>query len=118
LGYFLDNYFKTGYWLPILFLVGVGAGFRAMFLVLGRISRQQKHKEQQKQENVRLAPNPNSVVNADDPKVRDRIFQVPPPPIPGQKRVEAQTNEPESVEGLIERLLQDEKGEAKSDEAK
>ncbi len=114
LGYWLDNHFKTGYWLPILFLVGVVAGFREMFVVLGRISKEEAQKRLEKQQNVKLAPNPlapDATVNAaDETPQRDRIFQVPPPPTPGQKLPDAMPIEAfdadESVEDLIERLSQ------------
>lgn len=118
LGYFLDQRFGTGYFTPILFLVGVGAGFREMFLVLGRISREQNQKKAEKAEQTRLAPSPipNAAVVA-EPLQRERIFKVPPPPIVGEthaegEKTEAGKTEPESVEDLIERLL----NEPKSDE--
>ncbi|MBW3637404.1 MAG: AtpZ/AtpI family protein [Armatimonadetes bacterium] len=113
LGYYLDSRFGTGYWLPILFLVGVAAGFREMFRVLGRISRQQEQKKREKQERVRLAPNPTLSEEIAEAPARDRIFRVPPPPIAGQKRVETPSDEPESVDELIERLLEDDKDESK-----
>jgi F0F1-type ATP synthase assembly protein I len=109
LGYWLDNHFKTGYWLPILFLVGVVAGFREMFLVLGRISKEQEQQRREKQEKVRLTPSlapPLEPVIA--PPERERIFKVPPPPQAGEKVVEAAPTEPESVDDLIERLMRDE----------
>ena len=113
LGYWLDNHFKTGYWLPILFLVGVVAGFREMFVVLGRISREQEQRKRQQQEKVRLAPNPTLNEQTIEAPARERIFKVPPPPLAGQKTTESQTDEPETTEELIERLLEDDKDESK-----
>ncbi len=113
LGYWLDSHFKTSYWLPILFLVGVVAGFREMFVVLGRISREQEQRKRERQENVRLAPTPPLGETTIEPQARERIFKVPPPPIAGQKPVEAAKDEPESVDELIERLLEDDKDESK-----
>lgn len=113
LGYYLDSRFGTNYWLPILFLVGVVAGFREMFVVLGRISREQEQKKREKQEKVRLAPHPTFGAEIIESQARERIFKVPPPPIAGQKPVEAAKDEPESVDELIERLLEDEKDEPK-----
>lgn len=110
LGYWLDNHFKTGYWLPILFLVGVAAGFREMFVVIGRLNKEQERKRREDRENVRVAPTPTRADEpaATPPPTRERIFKVPPPPLDGEQPPQAATNEPESVDELIERLLQDE----------
>jgi F0F1-type ATP synthase assembly protein I len=111
LGYWLDSYFKTGFWLPILFLVGVVAGFREMFLVLGRINKDQEKKRKESRDKVRLAPNPLQEEETLKPTERERIFKVPPPPVPGERptaKAADAKQEPESVDELIERLLQDE----------
>ncbi len=113
LGYYLDSRFGTGYWLPILFLVGVAAGFREMFVVLGRVSRQQEQAKREKQQKIQLAPHPSPVEEIREAPARDRIFKVPPPPLAGQKPSETAPDEPESVDELIERLLEDDKDEAK-----
>jgi F0F1-type ATP synthase assembly protein I len=118
LGYYLDSRLGTGYWLPILFLVGVVAGFREMFLVLGRISREQEQKKRKKQENVRLAPNPTLTENLVEPQARERIFKVPPPPVAGQPIVERANDEPESTDELIARLLEDEDNDDSKDKSK
>jgi F0F1-type ATP synthase assembly protein I len=116
LGYWLDTRFGTSFWLPILFLVGVAAGFREMFLVMGRISKDQAQQERKKEESVKLAPHPNAP--AEEPQTRKRIFQVPPPPVPGQQPVEFEQNTPESMEDLIERLLDDDKDEDEAEPKK
>ncbi|HEX9995928.1 MAG TPA: AtpZ/AtpI family protein [Abditibacterium sp.] len=111
LGYWLDNRFETGYFLPILFLVGVIAGFREMFLVLGRISKEQEKAKREKQ--AKVAANPSHAPQIDlqvAPPERERIFKVPPPPVAGQKIAETEKT-PESVDELIERLMEDEKDE-------
>jgi F0F1-type ATP synthase assembly protein I len=110
LGYWLDSHFKTNYWLPILFLVGVVAGFREMFVVLGRLNKEQEKKRLADKEKVQMAPTPPrpDTPPAEAPPTRERIFKVPPPPQAGQKPPEAKAGEPESVDELIERLLQDE----------
>ncbi len=121
LGYFLDNHFKTSYWTPILFLVGVGAGFREMFLVLGRISKEQEQKKREKAEQVRLAPLPNLSQNAaikSESQARERIFKVPPPPQAGEKIVASEEMESESVEDLLQRLMNEDKDEIESDKSK
>lgn len=108
LGYWLDSHFKTAYWLPILFLVGVVAGFREMFVVLGRINKEQELKKQADREKVRLAPTPTRTDEPGaQPPTRERIFKVPPPPQAGDQPTAAKAGQPESVDELIERLLQD-----------
>jgi F0F1-type ATP synthase assembly protein I len=109
LGYWLDSHFKTGYWTPILFLVGVVAGFREMFAILGRITKEQERKKRDEREAVKLAPPPSQVEETSKAPERERIFKVPPPPVAGEKPPQASTrSEPESVDELIERLLEDE----------
>lgn len=109
LGWFLDNRFGTSYWLPILFLVGVVAGFREMFIVVKRVERDQKRKQLEAQNLVQRAVEPSSTketVVEKSPEERKRIFQVPPPPQPGETLAPLPRNE-ESVEDLIERLSRD-----------
>ncbi len=109
-GYFLDQRFGTSFWLPILFLVGVFAGFREMFVVLGRINKEQEKRRRDKAETVNLAPTPTQIgATTEAPQERKRVFQVPPPPLPGQKSAEKAPGEPETTEELIERLLEEDK---------
>lgn len=121
LGFWLDSHFKTNYWLPILFLVGVVAGFREMFVVLGRISKEQEQKKREKAEQVQLAPVPNLAQSApvsNEPQARERIFKVPPPPQAGEKIIESEEKESESVEELLARLMDEEKAEDEQDGSK
>ncbi|RYG69760.1 hypothetical protein EON80_09215 [bacterium] len=126
LGYWLDARFGTSYWLPILFLIGTAAGFREMFVVLGRINKEQEQERLKAREKVKLAPPPSQTEEKPESQERERIFKVPPPPQPGQKvqsgeelvdssASDSSTNQKsESVEELIERLLQDDvDGESK-----
>lgn len=120
LGYWLDNHFKTSYWLPILFLVGVIAGFREMFVVLGRISKEQEQKKLEQREKVQLAPNPvPDIEPIAEPQARERIFKVPPPPVAGEKIQESERAEekaaPESVEDLLARLMEDGRDESRDE---
>lgn len=109
LGYWLDSHFKTSYWTPILFFVGVIAGFREMFAVVGRINKEQERKKSEEREKVKLAPPPSQVEETSVAPERERIFKVPPPPVAGEKPAEPSTQgEPESVDELIARLLEDE----------
>lgn len=120
LGYWLDSHFKTNYWLPILFLVGVAAGFREMFVVVQRLNKQQEQRKLEEREKVRMAPTPTQPdqPTAEEPPTRDRIFKVPPPPLAGEKPVKAESDEPESVDQLIERLLQDDDNAEGNDNSK
>ena len=118
LGYFLDQRFGTQYWTPILFFVGVLAGFREMFVVLKRINQEQEKQRREKAQSVNLAPTPTQIGETTEaPPERKRVFHVPPPPLPGQKPIEMAQDEPETTEELIERLL-DEPKEDKPNESK
>ncbi len=103
-GYFLDSHFKTSYWLPILFLVGVVAGFREMMVVLKRVQAQQDAQRREKRAATVAAPTPTSI-ETELPAQRQRIFQVPPPPFEtGDKVIETKRGE-ESVDDIMKRLL-------------
>ena len=60
-GFLLDSHFKTSYWLPILFLVGVGGGFREMWIVIKRVQSQEDQKRREKVAATTLAPTPTRV---------------------------------------------------------
>jgi len=117
LGYFLDNHFKTSFWLPVLFLLGVIGGFREMFVTIKRVEAEQKRKRAEKEANrVSYTPKPIQESEVVEPKVeRERIFKVPPPPIYGETpKSESETDskqDEESVEELIQRLLKNETDE-------
>lgn len=49
LGWWLDNYLGTSYWLPILFLVGVAAGFRELLLTVSRLNALEKKRKESRQ---------------------------------------------------------------------
>jgi len=104
-GYLLDAHFKTGFWLPILFLVGVAGGFREMWVVLKRVQAQEEQRRREKQEATLLAPTPiREEAQAEPLPERKRAFQVPPPPFENQS-APAQTGASESPEELLKRLL-------------
>ncbi|RYX86666.1 AtpZ/AtpI family protein [bacterium] len=109
-GYLLDSHFKTSYWLPILFLVGVVGGFREMLLVLKRVQQQEDKKRRDKAASTPMAPTPSSEDETELPPTRKRIFEVPPPPFEtSTDKVEvpkAERNE-ESVDDILKRLLAD-----------
>ena len=112
LGWLLDRQLKTSYWLPILFLVGVVAGFREMLATLKRIS--QNEAQGRKEKAAREAANLYTPAPAHATQVtqapRERIFTVPPPPFETGGSTEKQTEtdktkDPETTEDLIKRLM-------------
>jgi len=111
-GYLLDSHFKTSYWLPILFLVGVAGGFREMWIVIKRVEAQENQKRREKREATPLAPPPVQQEAQEQPSPeRKRVFQVPPPPLEAGSA--ARPNEaPESSEELLKRLLAESDEEA------
>ena len=111
LGWWLDNHFKTGFWLPVLFLVGAVAGFREMFVVLARISKAQKIEADAKKA-ARQSTQTTRIESAPpaQAEMRERIFKVP---SPFEKQAETTDEAPEEVDELIKRLMDDEDDETK-----
>lgn len=121
-GYWLDSHFKTSYWLPILFLVGVVAGFREMWLVVQRIQAREDQKRREKAATTRMAPTPSFSDETELPPDRKRIFEVPPPPFetstkasPLSEIPKAERNE-ESVDDILKRLLAEADEDLKTDD--
>lgn len=95
-GWWLDKRFGTAYWTPILFLVGVAAGFRQMMLTIRdanalearRKAEQKSEREAVALQNAVQSTNAISGLTSDetqpdatlDKRVRPRVFQVPAPP--------------------------------------
>lgn len=104
-GYLLDSHFKTSYWLPILFFVGVIAGFREMWIVLQRVQSQEDQKRRDKAASTPLAPTPSSGDETELPPERKRIFEVPPPPFETSREVPKAERSDESVDDIMKRLL-------------
>ena len=102
IGWWLDNRFGTSYWLPILFLVGAAAGFREMFVMLGRLNREEAEKKAAKAAKNRDLQAQTPIVAPETEN--KRIFKVPAPF--GEEKNE--TDVPETTEELIARLLKDE----------
>ncbi len=111
LGYLLDNHFGTSYWLPILFLVGVVAGFREMMLVLKRVNEQQT--EERARRETERREREVTVKPTDDPtpsqmEARKRMFEVPPPPFEQAAQTVHQQSAPDErveVENVLEQML-------------
>ncbi len=95
LGWWLDHHFGTAYWTPILFLVGVAAGFRQMMLTIRDTNAwEARRKAEEKAGRAATASSANAgsqsegFTNADvdveaqsqNERVRPRVFQVPAPP--------------------------------------
>lgn len=95
LGIWLDNRFKTVYWTPILFLLGVFGGFLELFRTVAKMSKS-SNKARNKSLDGRL-PNTHRTADtvlrdataegaATQPTAtkqgpRPRVFEVPPPPL-------------------------------------
>lgn len=97
-GWWLDHHFGTAYWTPILFLVGVAAGFRQMMLTIRDTNAwEARRKAEEKVERAATASSAHAdsanagspsegFTNADveaqaqNERVRPRVFQVPAPP--------------------------------------
>ena len=111
LGWLLDNWLGTNYWLPILFLAGAAGGFREMMVVLKRINaaqaadRRRKDEERHAREVVVKPtndPTPNQLA------ARKRLFEVPPPPFEQaaqQVTEQAAPEEKVGVENVLEQML-------------
>ncbi len=110
-GWFLDNHFGTSFWLPILFLVGVAAGFREMMVVLKRINQAQAAEKLKKDASRRARE--VTVKPTDNPTqgqiaARKRMFEVPPPPFEKaaeQVTEQAAPEEKVGVENVLEQML-------------
>ena len=111
LGYFLDQHFGTSYWLPILFLVGVVAGFREMMVVLKRVNEEQtaqrlKRANEKAAREVTVKPTDNPTPA--QVEARKRMFEVPPPPFEQAAQTVAQSSAPDEqvgVENVLEQML-------------
>ena len=111
-GYLLDAHFKTSYWLPILFLVGVAGGFREMWIVIQRVQKQEDQKRREKREATPLATPPTQQeAQSENLTERKRVFQVPPPSFEAESAAPS-SNAPESSEELLKRLLAESDEEA------
>lgn len=121
LGWLLDSHFKTSFWLPILFLAGVGAGFREMWVVLKRVQAQEEQKRREKVAATLLAPTPrrDQAIETELPPERQRIFQVPPPPLDEFSSTAPQVErKEESVDDIMKRLLAEADDDIDSDSDK
>jgi len=123
IGYLLDSYFHTSYWIPILLMVGAIAGFRDMIQTLNRVAQREKNERAAKQAQApgETSPSwiesdtaPPQAIEAERPK--PRIFAVPPPPQssfaqvnrePVQEPAPANTDESDSPTDLIKKLASD-----------
>ena len=104
LGWLLDSHFKTNYWLPILFLVGVVGGFREMWVVLKRVQAQDEQKRREKAASTVMAPPIASSTQTELPPERQRIFQVPPPSFE-ESNDAPPVERDEDVDDIMKRLL-------------
>lgn len=134
LGSWLDARLKTGFWMPLLTVLGVFGGFFQMLQILKQIDEAARREDAQAKRN-RVAKAPDSkaqnaerrsraavpseaqsATEAEEERTRPRIFAVPPPPTASFERdggnettnLEAQPlRDDEDERTLTERLLQD-----------
>ncbi len=110
-GWFLDNHFGTSFWLPVLFLVGVAAGFREMMIVLKRINLAQaaeKARKDQARREREVTVKPTDNPSPGQIAARKRMFEVPPPPFEkaaDQVTQNAAPDEKVGVENVLEQML-------------
>lgn len=129
-GLFLDRQFGTGYWMPVMVMVGIAAGFREMFRTLAQLNKQppppRKERSQStlsaattvRDDGAERAVSEQSTWVEEKEKPR-RIFEVPPPPTASFDRTPAKQSEPQQKlnddpESLIRKLL----GEAENGDDK
>lgn len=90
-GWWLDKHFGTQFWTPVLFLVGVAAGFRQMMLTIRDTNafEARRKAEAQAERAANASSSESSIVTSfknveeiesQTERVRPRVFQVPPPP--------------------------------------
>ncbi len=135
-GAWLDKKLGTTYWMPVLFLVGVAAGFVEMFRTLAQINKAPRDSfSQGSATHATPSPRAASPTASFEPKFklstgneeevaetpRQRLFAVPPPPFMEQGGAQGKVRELDSKE-ITRRLLgvEDDKdeeaqGEEKSD---
>lgn len=107
-GSWLDARFKTGFWMPLLTVLGVFGGFYQMLQMLKQIDAAAKIEDAQAKRN--RAPKTSSgaktsrIVSVESaPEAttpKPRIFAVPPPPIASYERADEATTEKPRAEKL------------------
>lgn len=112
LGWLLDSWLGTNYWLPILFLVGVFGGFREMLVTLKRVNQAQAAEKLRKANERRereVTIKPTDAPTPEQLATRQRMFQVPPPPFAQAAEKVAQDaatpQENIEVEDVLEQML-------------
>lgn len=110
IGQWLDNRFNSAFWMPLLVLVGTGAGFRDILRVVTRMGAQSKASgEDRAVGRPMMAP---ADISRSTPAVRDApeevdnrprpsIFSVPPPPRASFERTAEDTEPARSTPGLF-----------------
>ncbi len=116
-GAWLDKRLGTTYWTPILFLVGVVAGFREMFRTLAQVNKAPRESLSRGSQlsstpsprasspaaGSNLKPEPGAVEASQAP--RQRLFAVPPPPFMQQPSVGAGQQRELNSQEIKRRLL-------------
>ena len=137
-GALLDRQFGTAFWMPVMVMVGIAAGFREMFRTLAELNKQPSApRKERTQSTLNAASSSSNAGRGQDAhsqdahrqdaqstlveeKPRQRIFDVPPPPsasfdaktvTQAEPKTETVDDDPEA---LIRRLL----GEVESSDEK
>ena len=126
-GSWLDARFKTGFWMPLLTVLGIFGGFYQMLLMLKQIDAAAKIEDAQSKKNravknAKVARTPraqHSSQSSTPPEIttpKPRIFAVPPPPTASYEQdktnetvapQDASLRDDENEKTLTERLLDD-----------
>lgn len=129
-GALLDRQLGTAYWMPVLVMVGIAAGFREMFRTLAELNKQPPAQHKERTRSTSSAPGTASGralgQRADgslpslEEKPRQRIFDVPPPPLasfdarstaePKSESAKEQIDE-DDPKALIQKLLNANQGD-------
>lgn len=94
LGGWLDKRFNTSFWLPVMAMLGVAAGFREMFVTLRQVDLHARREKAEREANRQThlensAPSPllrasddvaAAVESENAPQPQPRVFKVPAPP--------------------------------------
>lgn len=119
LGYLLDSYFKTSWMIAVGVLLGAVVGFREMYRMTQRLTRQSITSDAEterakisasQQINTPFVERTVEPTQIKETSGRKRIFTVPPPPFETAGSM-AETQLPQKEDELIERLLESDEPE-------
>jgi F0F1-type ATP synthase assembly protein I len=91
IGQWLDGHFKTGFWMPLLVMVGTAAGFRDILKLVTRMAERAKTESEdravvRKTVASQMTGTETTKAEATEDRPKPRLFAVPPPPKPSFDR--------------------------------